>query len=191
MTDRARPTLITPKLALSSLQLLFVMLVYFLFSRFSFARAISSETPLGAPRAAGPRARESGLDFELRVTGGEIGAFQGLFGEDVPVVDQGDGDLAVAPAKPKLKRPPLYRVILLNDDYTPMEFVVQVLEQFFGMNREQATQVMLAVHTKGKGVCGIYPQDIAETKASRVNESARESGHPLLCEVEPSTDDED
>jgi ATP-dependent Clp protease adaptor protein ClpS len=105
--------------------------------------------------------------------------------------DQGDGDLAVAPAKPKLKRPPLYRVILLNDDYTPMEFVVQVLEQFFGMNREKATQVMLAVHTKGKGVCGIYPQDIAETKASQVNESARESGHPLLCEVEPSTDDED
>ena len=105
--------------------------------------------------------------------------------------DQGNGDLAVAPAKPKLKRPPLYRVILLNDDYTPMEFVVQVLEQFFGMNREKATQVMLAVHTKGKGVCGIYPQDIAETKASQVNESARESGHPLLCEVEPSTDDED
>jgi len=105
--------------------------------------------------------------------------------------DQGDGDLAVAPAKPKIKRPPLYRVILLNDDYTPMEFVVQVLEQFFGMNREKATQVMLAVHTKGKGVCGIYPQDIAETKASQVNESARESGHPLLCEVEPSTDDED
>ena len=105
--------------------------------------------------------------------------------------DQGDGDLAVAPAKPKLKRPPLYRVILLNDDYTPMEFVVKVLEQFFGMNREKATQVMLAVHTKGKGVCGIYPQDIAETKASQVNESARESGHPLLCEVEPSTDDED
>lgn len=105
--------------------------------------------------------------------------------------DQGDGDLAVAPAKPKLKRPPLYRVILLNDDYTPMEFVVQVLEQFFGMNREKATQVMLAVHTKGKGVCGIYPQDIAETKASQVNESARESGHPLLCDVEPSTDDED
>ena len=105
--------------------------------------------------------------------------------------DQSDGDLAVAPAKPKLKRPPLYRVILLNDNYTPMEFVVQVLEQFFGMNREKATQVMLAVHTKGKGVCGIYPQDIAETKASQVNESARESGHPLLCEVEPSTDDED
>ena len=102
-----------------------------------------------------------------------------------------DGDLAVAPAKPRLKRPPLYRVILLNDDYTPMEFVVQVLEQFFSMNREKATQVMLAVHTRGKGVCGIYPQDIAETKATQVNQCARDSGHPLLCEVEPSSDDEE
>ena len=110
-------------------------------------------------------------------------------GEDGP--DRDDGDLAVAPAKPKLKRPPLYRVILLNDDYTPMEFVVYVLEQFFSMGREKATQVMLAVHTQGKGVCGIYPQDIAETKASQVNQSARDSGHPLLCEVEPSNDDED
>jgi len=109
--------------------------------------------------------------------------------EDSP--DRDDGDLAVAPVKPKLKRPPLYRVILLNDDYTPMEFVVYVLEQFFSMGREKATQVMLAVHTQGKGVCGIYPQDIAETKASQVNQSARDSGHPLLCEVEPSKDDED
>ena len=105
--------------------------------------------------------------------------------------DHDDGDLAVAPAKPQVKKPPLYRVILLNDDYTPMEFVVQVLEQFFGMGREKATQVMLAVHTQGKGVCGIYPQDIAETKASQVNQCARDSGHPLLCEVEPSSDDEE
>lgn len=105
--------------------------------------------------------------------------------------DDSDGGLAVAPAKPKLKRPPLYRVILLNDDYTPMEFVVYVLEQFFGMSREKATQVMLAVHTKGKGVCGIYPQDIAETKAAQVNQSARDNGHPLLCEVEPSMDDDE
>jgi len=108
-----------------------------------------------------------------------------------PEDHEGEGGLAVAPAKPKLKRPPLYRVILLNDDYTPMEFVVHVLEHFFGMNREKATQVMLAVHTKGKGVCGIYPQDIAETKAAQVNQSARDSGHPLLCEVEPSMDDDE
>lgn len=101
-----------------------------------------------------------------------------------------EGDLAVAPAKPKIKRPPLYKVVLLNDDYTPMEFVVEVLEHFFSMNREKATQVMLAVHTQGKGVCGIYTRDVAETKAELVNQAARDNGHPLLCEVEPSQDDE-
>jgi ATP-dependent Clp protease adaptor protein ClpS len=101
-----------------------------------------------------------------------------------------EGDLAVAPAKPKVKRPPLYKVVLLNDDYTPMEFVVEVLEHFFLMNREKATQVMLAVHTQGKGVCGIYTRDVAETKAELVNQAARDNGHPLLCEVEPSQDDE-
>ena len=102
-----------------------------------------------------------------------------------------EGDLAVAPAKPKTKRPPLYRVVLLNDDYTPMEFVVEVLEHFFSMNREKATQVMLAVHTQGKGVCGIYTRDVAETKAELVNQAARDNGHPLLCEVEPSQDGDD
>ena len=101
-----------------------------------------------------------------------------------------EGDLAVAPAKPKVKRPPLYKVVLLNDDYTPMEFVIEVLEHFFSMNREKATQVMLAVHTQGKGVCGIYTRDVAETKAELVNQAARDNGHPLLCEVEPSQDDE-
>lgn len=101
-----------------------------------------------------------------------------------------EGDLAIAPAKPKVKRPPLYKVVLLNDDYTPMEFVVEVLEHFFSMNREKATQVMLAVHTQGKGVCGIYTRDVAETKAELVNQAARDNGHPLLCEVEPSQDDE-
>ena len=101
-----------------------------------------------------------------------------------------EGDLAVAPAKPKVKRPPLYKVVLLNDDYTPMEFVVEVLEHFFSMNREKATQVMLAVHTQGKGVCGIYTRDVAETRAELVNQAARDNGHPLLCEVEPSQDDE-
>ena len=101
-----------------------------------------------------------------------------------------EGDLAVAPTKPKVKRPPLYKVVLLNDDYTPMEFVVEVLEHFFSMNREKATQVMLAVHTQGKGVCGIYTRDVAETKAELVNQAARDNGHPLLCEVEPSQDDE-
>ena len=104
--------------------------------------------------------------------------------------DNHQGGLAIAPAKPKLKRPPLFKVVLLNDDYTPMEFVVDVLEQFFALNREKATQIMLAVHTQGKGVCGIYTKDVAETKAMQVNQHARDSGHPLLCEVEPSEDEE-
>ena len=102
--------------------------------------------------------------------------------------EEGDseGGLALQESKPELKRPPLFKVILLNDDYTPMEFVVEVLEVFFRMNREQATHVMLTVHTKGKGVCGVYTRDIAETKAAQVNQYARENGHPLLCEIEAS-----
>ncbi|MHA7878222.1 MAG: ATP-dependent Clp protease adapter ClpS [Saccharospirillum sp.] len=90
---------------------------------------------------------------------------------------------------PKLKHPPLYRVVLLNDDYTPMEFVVHILEQFFYMNREKATQVMLTVHIQGKGVCGVYTRDIAETKAAMVNQYARDNEHPLVCEVEKADDE--
>jgi len=97
-----------------------------------------------------------------------------------------DGDLALQEAQPRVKKPPLYKVVLLNDDYTPMEFVVEVLETFFRMTREQATHVMLTVHTRGKGVCGIYTRDIAETKSTEVNQYARENQHPLLCEIEPS-----
>lgn len=99
---------------------------------------------------------------------------------------ESDSGTAVQDAKPALKKPPLFKVVLLNDDYTPMEFVVEVLETFFLMNREQATQVMLTVHTRGKGVCGIYTRDIAETKAAQVNQYAREHQHPLLCEIEAS-----
>jgi ATP-dependent Clp protease adaptor protein ClpS len=101
-----------------------------------------------------------------------------------------DGNLAVLETKPTLKRPPLYKVMLLNDDYTPMDFVVEILEKFFGMNREKATHVMLTVHIHGKAVCGIYTRDIAETKAAQVNEYARENQHPLLCEIEAVEDDE-
>jgi ATP-dependent Clp protease adaptor protein ClpS len=88
-------------------------------------------------------------------------------------------------APPELKEPSLYRVVLLNDDYTPMEFVVQVLEQFFGLDRARATHVMLEVHTKGKGVCGIYTHQIAETKVAQVLALAREHQHPLMCRIEP------
>jgi ATP-dependent Clp protease adaptor protein ClpS len=97
---------------------------------------------------------------------------------------EGTGGLETAPTKPKLKRPPMYKVILLNDDYTPMEFVVHILEAFFNMNREKATQIMLTVHTSGSAVVGIYPRDIAESKSQQVNEYARENHHPLLSKVE-------
>ncbi len=101
-------------------------------------------------------------------------------------------DLGVleAPVEPKLKKPPLYKVVMLNDDYTPMEFVVEVLQMFFGMNREKATQVMLAVHTTGKATCGIFPRDIAETKSAQVNQYAQENQHPLVSEIEAVDDDD-
>ena len=95
-----------------------------------------------------------------------------------------DEDVAVQTADPEVKTPPLYKVVLLNDDYTPMEFVVHVLEYFFHMGRETATQVMLHVHTRGKGVCGVFSADIAETKVNQVNRYAREHQHPLLCSME-------
>ena len=84
----------------------------------------------------------------------------------------------------KPKPPSMYSVLLFNDDYTPMEFVVEVLERFFNKNREQATQIMLQVHTKGSDVCGIYPLDIAETKVNQVIDLAQEQGHPLQCNMQ-------
>lgn len=100
--------------------------------------------------------------------------------------EEGDGEVghATLAVKPKLKRPPLYKVVLLNDDYTPMEFVVEVLRAFFGMDVEKATRIMLKVHTEGKGVCGVYSKDVAETKAAQVNDYSRECEQPLLCAVE-------
>ena len=80
--------------------------------------------------------------------------------------------------EPKLKKPSLYRVILLNDDYTPMEFVIYVLQTFFSYDKEKATQIMLAVHTKGKGVCGIYTKEVAETKSNQINNFANQNEHP-------------
>jgi len=86
--------------------------------------------------------------------------------------------------KSKLKVPPLFKVILLNDDYTPMEFVVAVLQEFFSMGREKATQIMLKVHREGMGVCGVYPKDIATTKVEQVVSFARKHQHPLQCVME-------
>ncbi len=91
----------------------------------------------------------------------------------------------VQEAKPKLQKPPLFKVILLNDDYTPMEFVVALLEIFFHKSRDEATRIMLQVHQKGMGVCGIYTREIAETKVRQVITYARENQHPLQCTYEP------
>ena len=97
---------------------------------------------------------------------------------------QQEHGLVVEEATPKLKRPPQYQVLLLNDDYTPMEFVVEVLERVFGMDRTLATRVMLEVHTKGRGVCGVFTYEIAETKVAQVTSFARQQQHPLLCTME-------
>lgn len=108
-------------------------------------------------------------------------------GPDVPdEPNEGDteGDVLTAPAEPKLKKPPMYKVVILNDDFTPMEFVVHILESFFVLSREKATQIMLSIHTTGSGVAGIFPRDIAETKSEQVNQYAQENNHPLMSTVE-------
>ena len=93
--------------------------------------------------------------------------------------------LVVEEAKPKLKRPQLFRVLLINDDYTPMEFDVMVLQQFFRLAHDDAVLIMLTVHTKGSGVCGVYPSEIAQTKVREVMNFAKENEHPLQCTMEP------
>ncbi|MEM7082694.1 MAG: ATP-dependent Clp protease adapter ClpS [Pseudomonadota bacterium] len=98
--------------------------------------------------------------------------------------EQPDYGLVVEADKPKLEEPSLYRVMLINDDYTPMEFVVDVLQKIFSMDRQQATRVMLEVHTKGEGVCGVFTYEIAETKVAQVNSFSRQHEHPLLCTME-------
>ena len=99
--------------------------------------------------------------------------------------DDGDAGTGIATkTKPKTKRPNLYRVLLMNDDYTPMEFVVDVLQHIFQKNREEATQVMLHVHQKGVGICGVYTYEIAETKVTQTVDYARKNQHPLQCTLE-------
>ena len=92
--------------------------------------------------------------------------------------------VAIEEARPEVMLPPMYRVILLNDDYTPMDFVIEILMLFFGMGHDRATQVMLHVHTRGKGVCGVFTFEIAETKVVQVNEYSRQHEHPLKCTME-------
>lgn len=102
-----------------------------------------------------------------------------------PLQDDGDGTVVLERLPQKVKPPGMYQVVLLNDDYTPMEFVVMVIQEFFGRDRETATQIMLKIHLDGKGVCGVYSKDVAATKVDQVTEAAKKSGHPLQCVSEP------
>ena len=102
--------------------------------------------------------------------------------------DQGGGNDAgtgvVIQTKPRTKKPSMYKVLMLNDDYTPMEFVVHILERFFAKSREEATTIMLHVHRRGVGVCGVFTYEVAETKVAQVIELARRHQHPLQCTME-------
>ncbi len=95
-------------------------------------------------------------------------------------------DLVVEKKAARTAPPPMYQVILLNDDYTPMEFVVDVLQRFFSKNQEEATRIMLQVHHEGKGVCGVYTQDVAASRIAQVSRYARSRQHPLQCAIEPA-----
>nr|WP_284126668.1 ATP-dependent Clp protease adapter ClpS [Parerythrobacter aestuarii] len=110
-----------------------------------------------------------------------------MAGDDDAQGGDSDGDAEVGIAtktRAKPKKPSQYKVLMLNDDYTPMEFVVMVLKRFFKMDLDQATQVMLHVHQKGVGVCGIFPYEVAETKVNQVMDFARQNQHPLQCTLE-------
>ena len=102
-----------------------------------------------------------------------------------PVREDDDGVVVLERRPQKTKPPQMYQVVLLNDDYTPMEFVVQVIQEFFGKDRETATQIMLKIHLDGKGVCGVFSRDVAATKVDQVTEAAKQYGHPLQCVSEP------
>ena len=106
------------------------------------------------------------------------------FNPNIAMATRPQDDTLTAPDATRLKQPPLFKVILLNDDYTPMDFVVHILQQFFGKTQEQATQIMLQVHHEGRGMCGLYPADIAATKVAQVTSHARQHQHPLQCVME-------
>ena len=129
--------------------------------------------------------RFSASDFETeKVSCQWVSQHKRSAGDDEPESGEPEGDVLTAPEEPQLKRPPMYKVLILNDDYTPMEFVVHILESFFVLSREKATQIMLSIHTTGSGVAGIFPRDIAETKSEQVNQYAQENNHPLMSTVE-------
>lgn len=139
-------------------------------------------------QSAGKRAR-SGKECRINLISENslIAQLLAMSDEKTPDFMNTPGDergLVVEESKPELKKPPLYQVVLLNDDYTPMDFVVEVLEQIFGMDRQKATRIMLEVHTKGKGRCGVFTYEIAETKVAQVGSYAQQHQHPLMSTLE-------
>jgi ATP-dependent Clp protease adaptor protein ClpS len=133
--------------------------------------------PDGAGAADAPTARPGPLCAAPLRAGDDDGV-------DDPQAPTGPGGAVVTKVKPKTKKPSMYKVLMLNDDYTPMEFVVYVLERFFGKSRDEATQIMLHVHHRGVGICGVYTYEVAETKVTQVMDTARKEGHPLQCTLE-------
>ncbi len=104
----------------------------------------------------------------------------------LPSLSDERGGVELAPARPKLKKPRLFKVVLINDDYTPMDFVVHALQRFFHLDRDRAARLTFEIHTKGRGVCGVFSREIAETKVASVNDYSRTQKHPLLCVMEPN-----
>ena len=153
-------------------------------------KAFSAEVAAGSAQKMG-QSKESGAILRF----GRIAEFSSGPGGGAPRgPGRGNGDLGdrgtgtgtgiVTKTRPKTKKPSLYRVLILNDDYTPMEFVVHVLERFFGKPHEEAVQIMLHVHRHGVGICGVYTFEVAETKVTQVIELARRHQHPLQCTME-------
>jgi len=124
------------------------------------------------------------MTMNVRAGGNEEDGNGGGPGDGGNGTGPGTGTGIVTKTKPKAKRPSRYKVLLLNDDYTPMEFVVHILERFFNKPREEAVRIMLHVHRKGVGICGVFTYEVAETKVSQVIEFARRNQHPLQCTME-------
>lgn len=133
----------------------------------------------GMRDCAYPMDEQKPLEVTLNAPDGDDGQDQGSGGGT-----GGTNTGVVVRTKPKTRKPSMYKVIMLNDDYTPMEFVVHVLERFFNKNREEATRIMLHVHQRGVGVCGVFTYEVAETKVTQVMDFARQHHHPLQCTLE-------
>ena len=154
------------------------------FSDFVFSR-MTSARPSPSDRSAHPRALRWSLTRRSSVNGSSSSATRSAGpGKDGSGNNGGSGTGVITRTRAKTAKPSMYKVLLLNDDYTPMEFVVHVLERFFHKNQDEAHQIMLHVHRKGVGVCGVYPYEIAETKVTQVIDLARKHQHPLQCTLE-------